>query len=263
MLRRIFVALFLISLSIAVFAQTKRPFSFEDMMQLKRIGEPIVSPDGKWVAFSAVDVSLEANARTPHLWIVPVSGGEARRLTPAGGPGEDRPRFSPDGKSIIFESSKDSGSQIWLQTFDSSAGSLTGDARKITSISTEASGALWSPDGKSILFVSDVYPDCKDDACNKQRDDEKSKSKVKAQLFTSLMFRHWTHYNNGKRSHLFIQAVDGGTPLDLTPGDHDVPPFSLGGQDQYSFSPDGKELAYASNLDKVEATSTNTDVFVI
>ena len=180
MLRRIFVALFLLSLSIAALAQAKRPFTFDDMMQLKRVGEPSVSPDSKWVAFSAVDVSLEANTRTPHLWVVPVAGGEARRLTPASGPGEDRPRFSPDGKSLIFESSKDGGSQIWLQSFDTASGSLTGDARKITSISTEASGATWSPDSKSILFVSDVYPDCKDDACNKQRDEEKAKSKVKA-----------------------------------------------------------------------------------
>ena len=76
MLRRI--ALFLICCSLAGFAQTKRPFTFEDMMQLKRIGEPIVSPDGKWVAFSAVDVNLEANTKTPHLWIVPISGGDAQ-----------------------------------------------------------------------------------------------------------------------------------------------------------------------------------------
>ncbi len=233
------------------------------MMQLKRIGEPIVSPDGKWVAFAAVDVNLDENTRTSHLWIVPVSGGEVRRLTPATGPGEDRVRFSPDGKRVLFESSRDGGSQIWVQDFDTSTGTLTGEPRKVTTISTEASGGLWSPDGKSVLFVSEVYPDCKDDACNKQRDEEKAKSKVKAKIFTQLMFRHWNHYFDGKYSHLFLVSAEGGVARDLTPGPHDVPPFSLGGQDQYVFSPDGKEVAYTSNHDPVPAISTNDDIFIM
>ncbi len=261
MLRRI--ALFLLFCSLCALAQSKRPFTFEDMMQLKRIGEPIVSPDGKWVEFSAVDVNLDANAKTPHLWIVPVAGGEARRLTPATGSREDRVRFSPDGKRVLFEASRDGASQIWVQDFDTSSGTLTGEPRKVTNISTDASGGLWSPDGKSILFVSSVWPDCNDDACNKQRDDEQAKSKVKAKIFTQLMFRHWNHYLDGKYSHLFLVSADGGVARDLTPGAHDVPPFSLGGQDQYSFSPDGKEIAYTSNIDEVQATSTNSDIFVV
>ncbi len=97
MLRRL--ALFLLCCSLFSVAQIKRPFTFEDMMQLKRIGEPSVSPDGKWVAFSAVDVDLDANSKTPHLWIVPLAGGDAKRLTPASGSGEDRVRFSPDGQA--------------------------------------------------------------------------------------------------------------------------------------------------------------------
>ncbi len=261
MLRRIF--LFLICCSLTGFAQTKHPFTFEDMMQLKRVGEPIVSPDSKWVAFSAVDVNLDENTRKPHLWIVAVSGGEARRLTPATGPGEDRIRFAPDGKRVLFESSKDGASQIWVQDFDTANGTLTGEARQVTTISTEASGGVWSPDGKSILFQSSVWPDCSDDACNKQRDDEAAKSKVKAKIFTQLMFRHWNHYWDGKYSHLFVVSADGGVARDLTPGAHDVPPFSLGGQDQYQFSPDGKEVAYSSNIDEVQATSTNSDIFIV
>ena len=77
------------------------------------------------------------------------------------------------------------------------------------------------------------------------------------------MFRHWTHYDDGKRSHLFIVPIEGGVARDLTPGNYDVPPFSLGGQDQYAFSPDGKEVAYTCNTDEVQATSTNSDVFVV
>ncbi|MFZ0914395.1 MAG: S9 family peptidase [Candidatus Korobacteraceae bacterium] len=260
MIRRILILIFCCSL--CAFAQSKHPFTFEDMMQLKRISEPVVSPDGKWVGFSAVDVNLDENTRKPHLWIVPVSGGEARRLSPVTAAGEDRIRFSPNGKRVMFESPHDGSSQIWVQDFDSVSGSLTGEPRKVTSISTEASGGLWSPDGKSILFVSSVYPDCKDDACNKQRDEEQAKSKVKARIFTQLMFRHWNHYFDGKYSHLFLGSADGGVARDLTPGAHDVPPFSLGGQDQYQFSPDGQEVAFTSNIDEVQATSTNDDIFL-
>jgi dipeptidyl aminopeptidase/acylaminoacyl peptidase len=259
MVRRFFVAILL--LSSFTLAQSKRPFTFDDMMKLKRVAEPYLSPDGKWAAFTVTDVSLEENKKTNHIWIVPVAGGETRQLT--NGKGEDGVRFSPDGKQILYIASPDGASQVWAQAFDTATGTLTGEPRKLTAISTEASAAIWSPDGKSILFVSGVYPDCKEDACNKTRDEERSKSKVKAQVFTHLLYRHWNAYGDGKRSHLFIQPVEGGTPVDLTPGDHDVPPFSLGGQDQYSFSPDGKEIAYASNLDEVEATSTNTDIFVV
>ena len=148
---------------------------------------------------------------TPHLWIVPVAGGEAKRLTPATGPGEDRFRFSPDGKRVIFESRPRRRHADLGAEFRHRCRCANGRTRESHHISTEASGGTWSPDGKSILFVSSVYPDCKDDACNKQRDDEQAKSKVKAMIFDHLMFRHWTHYDNGKRSHLFMVPIEGGS----------------------------------------------------
>ncbi len=243
-------------------AQAKRPFTFEDMMNLKRIGEPIVSPDGKWVAFAAQDVSLAENKKTPHLWVVPIAGGEAVQLT-SGQAGEDRPRFAPDGKRLAYISAADGSSQVWTIGFDPATGKLAGEPKRITNISTEADGELWSPDGSSILFVSQVYPGCKDDACNKKADEERANSKVKASIFTRLFYRHWNTYSVGKRSHLFIVPAEGGEARDLTPGDHDVPPFSLGGQDMYAFSPDGKEVAYTSNIDEVEATSTNNDLWIV
>src|SRR5207253_8056725 len=259
----------------ATFAQTasqnsaiaKHPFTFEDMMALKRLSEPVPSPDGKWVVFAAEDVDLEANTKTSHLWIVPASGGPAaagRRLSETPNH-EERPRFSPDGKRLIWTSKATDPTQIWMSEFDTDSGVLKGKPHQVTNISTGADGAIWSPDGKNIVFVSAVYPDCANDACNKQRDEELKKSKVKAKIFTRLFYRHWNAFTEFKRSHLFVQSVEAGvpgagngtaagtaatTPRDLTPGDHDVPPFSLGGQDMYAISPDGQEVAYTSNIDE-------------
>ncbi|HLJ89639.1 MAG TPA: S9 family peptidase [Candidatus Angelobacter sp.] len=240
----------------------KRPFTFADMMTLKRIGGPQISPDGKWVAFTAVDVDLAENKKVPHLWLTPLAGGEARQLT-AGTAGEDRGRFSPDGKQLLFVSAQDGSSQIWVTDFDSSTGALVGPPKRVTNISTEADGALWFPDGKKILFTSEVYADCPDDACNQAREAERTSSKVKAMIFDRLFFRHWSSFTRFKRSHLFVASIEGGAAKDITPGDRDVPPFNLGGQDLYAISPDGGEVAYTSNVDPVEAISTNNEIFVM
>ena len=118
------------------------------------------SPDGKWVVFAADDVDLEANTKTSHLWIVPADRRESRRLnqTPNG---EERPRFSPDGKRLILTSKATDPTQIWMCDFDSNNGSLVGQPHQVTNLSTGADGGIWSPDGKNIVFVSEVYPDAK------------------------------------------------------------------------------------------------------
>src|SRR4029077_17043816 len=140
--------------------------------------------------------------------------------TPAG---ETGGRWSPDGKSYLFVSAAEGGSQVWVGGFDPASGMPSGAPQKITSISSEADGAIWSPDGKNIVFTSEVYPGCADDACNKYTDEELSKSKGNAMVFEHLLFRHWNRYASGKRSHLFVVPSTGGVAKDLTPGDHDVP----------------------------------------
>jgi dipeptidyl aminopeptidase/acylaminoacyl peptidase len=275
MFRRIASALLLLafcsSLNSTALAQ-KRPFTFEDMMKLKRVGDFAVSPDGRWVAFSAVDVSLAENSKKSHIWIIPLSGGEPHRLTEPGQGSEDRLRFSPDGHRVLFTAVRNGESQIYAQPFHAETGTLIGLPTPLTDLSTEADGATWSPDGKQILFLSSVWPHCHDDACNLGKDRAASTSKVKAKIFDHLLYRHWDSYESGKRSHLFLAGVSckdaqGASTAcaarDLTPGERDVPPFSLGGQDQYGFSPDGREVVFTSNPDEVQATSTNSDVFIL
>ena len=239
---------------------------FTDLMKMRRLGDMAISPDGKWILFSVTDADLDRDTRTSHLWIVPTAGGDEKPVT-ASTAGETRGRFSPDGTQILFLSSRDGEQQVYLAGFNAATGDV-GDAHKLTSLSTGADGALWSPDGKSILFTSAVYPDCapgpQQDDCNRKRDDDQAKSRVKAKLMTGLLNRHWNSFTGDKRSHLFLVAVDGSVPRDLNPGDtRNVPPFSLGGPDAYAFSPDGKEIAFEENLDPEPALSTNSDIFTL
>ena len=284
-MRRLLLAFCILSLGIPALTQAKHPFTFEDMMKLKRVGDPQVSPDGKWVIFSVVDVDLAANTKTPHIWIVPTAGGQEKEII--ADQDADRPRWAPDGKRFAFLSTKDGGSQVWTAEFDGAAGQVSA-AHKLTSIATEASGELWSPDGKSILFTSDVYPECDgapeaEIACNAKKLEQVEKSKVKAQIFTHLLYRHWNSYKEGKRTHIFVVGVPApvatrtdsagrqydtlgfaaAPPRDLTPGDYDSPVFSLGGQDDYAFSPDGREICFGSNHDKNPAASTNNDLWIV
>ena len=236
----------------------KRAITFKDLISLHRVGEPQISPDGNWIAYSVATPDLEANRSVRDIWVVAAGGGgEARQLTRGGS--DMRARWSPDGKKLAFISGRSGTPQIYWIALDG------GEATRLTSISTGADNELWSPDGKTVAFISSVYPDCRDDACNAARDAAKEKNKVKARIYEKLLYRHWNEWWDGKRSHLFVAAMDGGgAARDLTPGaNYDVPPFSEGAPEAIAFSPDGRELCFTANTDKDEALSTNGDLFTV
>jgi dipeptidyl aminopeptidase/acylaminoacyl peptidase len=251
--------------------QPKRPMTFEDLQKMKRLGETAVSPDGKWLAYSVTSVDLDQNKKVAELFIQPIAGGDAKPLS-VSKPGDSGVQFSSDGKRILFLSSREAGQQIWLADFDTATGEAS-NPKKLTTISTDADNARWSPDGHSIVFTSSVYPDCPaispadggaGDRCNAERDKAAADSKVKAQIFTHLLYRHWDHFTGAKRSHLFLATVETGAIRDLTPNNpHDVPPFALGGDGGFAISPDSRELAFTENLDEEPAISVSASIFTL
>jgi len=246
-------ALFLLAASLAA---QKQPFDVQALLKIARIQEPQLSPDGKTVAFTVQTVDLAQNTKPKQIYTVTLDGGSPRQITMLGTDNE-RPEWSPDSSRIAFISDRGGSAQVWTMKGDGS------DARQVTNLPTEAGGVIFSPDGKKLVFTSNVFPDCPDDACNKARLDAAKNSKVKARSYTTLLFRHWTEWQTKQRSHLMVVDADGGPVKDLTPGDRDVPPFSLGGPDDYTISADSKEVCYSMNADPVQATSTNADLFVV
>ncbi len=246
-------------------AQAKRPITFDDMEKIHRVGEPQISRDGKWVVYTVTTPDLDANRNAGNLWMVGTDGSSAAvQLTQSGR--DSSPVWSPDGKQVAFLSSRGGSSQVYI-LFDGGRRSPAVDASFHRRGHREVVAGR-----KTIAFTSGVYPDCKDDACNKARDDAKDKNKVKAHVATQLLYRHWTHWSDGSAGHLFVipapadsaATMASAEPRDLTPGaDYDVPPDQRGGPDDINFSPDGTELCFTAVWEKIEAISTNGDLFLV
>jgi dipeptidyl aminopeptidase/acylaminoacyl peptidase len=254
MKRKFFLLFVITAFACVTNSLAQNAFSFDDLMKVRRVSDPQTSPDGTQIAFVVGTVDMAANKVINQIYVADLEKPDrpARQIT-EGSASSSSPRWSPDGKRIAYVA----GGQIWIMEPDG------GGKRKISDISTGASNPVWSPDGRMIAFSSDVYPDCQDDECNRRRDEEAEKNPVKAIVTDRLLFRHWNEWRDKKRTHVFIIPAAGGNAIDLTPGDYDSPPYAAASGVDYAFSPDSAEIAILRNPDKVEAISTNSDIYLV
>ena len=265
--RRLTAALSVIALALAVpatagapgapGAQNRRPFNVRDLIALDRIGDPQVSPDGKWVVFVVSSLDLDANRRRSDLWIVGSDGNGLRRFTTHEA-GDFNPRWSPTGKTVWFLSTRSGSSQVWYKRTD------RGDAEQVTDLPLGAGNLVVAADGRHIAFTLDVFPDCPTIACTRSRLDEREESAATGRLYERLFVRHWDRWKDGTRSHVFVMPAAGGQPLDVMKGmDADAPSKPFGGPEEYTFTPDGRSIVFGARVaGREEPWSTDFDLYI-
>src|SRR6266567_3705185 len=228
-----------------------RAITIDDYLALKAVGDPQLSPDGRWVAYTVTEYSLKDNRGTTRIWLADVATGQAREVT--AGPGSDRqPRWAPDGKTLAFVATRQNGPQLWILPIGG------GEARRVTNLPDGVSDPVWLPDGTGLVVTSDLkWP------ARQEIDRRNGDYPTDARLWTQLLWRHWDDWRAGKRQHVFLVPAGGGSARDLTPVDHDAPAIATSGDGDVAVAPDGKEIAVAMHGDSTVADNTNVDIYVI
>jgi dipeptidyl aminopeptidase/acylaminoacyl peptidase len=240
-------------------AVAARPMTIHDLLSAVRVTDPQLSPDGKLVAFVRTTTDASTGQRNADIWVVPADGSAAPRVLIGGARAENTPRWSPDGRRLAFISTRDGAPQVYLADADGA------NVRQATKLAAGVQPPLvFSPDGATLAFVSDVYPACRNEVCNKTNQDAQEKDPVKVHTLTRLLYRHWDEWRDGIRHHVFVAPVNGGEPHDVTPGDFDSPPTQK--EDAaITFTPDSREVVFVSNREgnDREAWTTNDDVWSV
>ncbi len=234
------------------------PFGARDLIAMERLGGHAVSPDGKTVVFVRRTLDHMTAKRRSDLWSVPVGGGTPAQLTDDEA-SDSSPRWSPDGKTLYFLSSRGDSTQVWRMP----AGG--GEAEAVTDLPLPVANLEVSPTGERIAFSLEVFVDCESLDCTRQRLDAAERDRTTGVGYDHVFVRHWDTWKDGRRTHLFSMPAAGGEPVDVSRGqDADIPSRPFGGSEEYCFSPDGKTLVYsARDVGPTEPWSTNFDLFSV
>lgn len=242
--------------AVGAYAQGKHPFSVHDMLAMERISDHQVSPNNKLVAFVLRTIDLDANKGRTDIWLVGLDGTGLRQLTedPAN---DSDPRWSADGQSIYFLSARSGSSQVWKIDIDDQS------LNQVTDQPLGVSNLILSPDGKRLAFSMEIFVDCPDIECTEKRLKEIGERKATGKVFDRLFIRHWDTWKDGRRSHIFVMAIDGGTAIDVMKGmDADSPSKPFGGVEDMAFTADGEGIVFsARDVGRTEAWSTDFDLY--
>lgn len=238
-------------------AADSHPFSVHDMVAMDRLSDPQGSPDGRRIVFVRRVTDLDANKGRTDLWIVDSDGTNLRQLT-SHPDADSSPRWSADGRTIYFLSTRSGSSQIWKIDPDG------GEAAQVSRQPLDVDNLVLSRRGTHVAFTMDVFVDAKSPDETKSRLDEIAKSKSSGRIYDRLFVRHWDAWKDGRRTHLFVMPLEGGAAVDVIAGlDMDATMKPFGGPEEIAFTPDGASIVFASrNAGREEAWSTNGDLFV-
>jgi dipeptidyl aminopeptidase/acylaminoacyl peptidase len=241
-----------------------RALTADDLVRIKRVTDPQVSPDGRYVAFVVRETDMKANRGRTDVWLLDLTQKNATPLRLTQNDANDSsPRWAPDSRTIYFLSTRSGQSQVWRISLSG------GEAARVTDYPLDVESLKVSPDGNRIAIGMNVFPDCGDLRCTHDKFAAQAQSDAKGRVYDHLFIRQWDTWYDGSRSHLFVARINADgkadTPLDLSRSlDADVPSRPFGGDEEYEFSPDSSRIVFSARISgRTEPWSTNYDLYEV
>lgn len=237
--------------------QTPKPMSATDMWGLKRLGSPALSPDGKQVLVSLSVFDLKTDSRSADLWLFPIDGKGTPRQVTTDPAAEGDAVWSPDGSLIAFVAKRDDDKAPQLYVMPVGGG----EARRVTSVPTGVRTPKWLPDSRGLMFMTRVWADLSSWDDQAKRLKEREESKMTAKVWDKSPLAYFDQYLDDRENHLYVTDIAGAPPRGVTPGTGVSVQYNEGPA-PFDLSPDGQEVAFPVNVDKV-GNRPNVDLFTL